>query len=150
MFKDRKKLMIIIKTAILLGIAVVAFFAGKRVGAATAQPGSQSDPLVTLSYLEKRLKDGGISQGNGESASFEAVTLVKGSKLTLSNGSEAVVIEGNGTVFGGDLINLTGGEAFKEGTNVVLYSDYLAAGSGRGIKALGKMKIYVKGVYSLE
>jgi len=150
MFRDRKKLMIIIKTAILLGIAVVVFFAGKSVGAATAQPGSQSDPLVTLSYLEKRLKDGGISQNSTDSASFEAVSLAKGDRLTLDDGTEAVVIQGNGKVFGKELINLTGGEAFKEGTNVVLYSDYLAVGTGRGIAALGKMQVYVKGGYSLN
>ena len=149
MFGDRKKLMIMIKTAVLLAVGAAVFFAGKRVGAATSQPGSQSDPLVTLSYLEKRLAEGGIVSGTG-SVSFEEVSLVSGEKLTLYDGAEAVVIRGNGTVFGSGLISLTGGELFKEGTSVVLYSDYLAAGSGCGIKASGTMRVYVKGGYTRE
>ncbi|MBQ6090955.1 MAG: hypothetical protein IJL07_06815 [Lachnospiraceae bacterium] len=147
MLKDRKKLIVLIRAAVLLAVAVAVFFAGREVGAASSQPGSQSDPLVTLSYLEKRLKEGGTASGTAAAATFEAVSLASGEKLTLSDGAEAVVVRGNGTVFGG-LVSLTGGEMFESGTSVVLYTDYLAAGTGCGIKASGSMRIYVKGSYS--
>lgn len=147
MLKDRKKLIVLIRAAVLLAVAAAVFFAGREVGAASSQPGSQSDPLVTLSYLEKRLKEGGTASGAAAAATFEAVSLASGEKLTLADGAEAVVVRGNGTVFGG-LVSLTGGEMFESGTSVVLYTDYLAAGTGCGIKASGSMRIYVKGSYS--
>jgi hypothetical protein len=145
MIRDKKKLITIIKIALLLAVGAVLFFTGKKVGAATVQPGSQSDPLVTLSYLEKRLGEGVTTSANGSGAGFEVVSLASGDRITLNDGAEAVVIRGNGTVFGQGLISITGGEMFTEGTSVVLYSDYLAAGTGCGIKASGMMKIYVKG-----
>ena len=139
MLKDRKKLIVLIRAAVLLAVAAAVFFAGREVGAASSQPGSQSDPLVTLSYLEKRLKEGGTASGTAAAATFEAVSLASGEKLTLADGAEAVV---------GGLVSLTGGEMFESGTSVVLYTDYLAAGTGCGIKASGSMRIYVKGSYS--
>ena len=150
MLKDRKKAIGLMRAAVALAAAAVIFFAGKEVGAASSQPGSQSDPLVTLSYLEKRLKEGGAGISGGSVSGFESVSLSAGEKLTLGDGAEAVVIRGNGTVFGDGLISLTGGEMFNEGTNVVLYTDYLAAGTGCGIKASGSMRVYVKGSWSKQ
>ncbi len=149
MLKDKKKLVVLIRAAVLLAVGVAVFLAGKQVGAATGQPGSQSDPLVTLSYLEKRLKEGGTTAEGAAAASFTSVSLSSGNRLTLGDGAEAVVVHGNGTVFGEGLISLTGGELFKEGTSAVLYADYLAVGTGCGIKASGSMKVYVKGSYSV-
>ncbi|MCR5431535.1 MAG: hypothetical protein K6E95_03145 [Lachnospiraceae bacterium] len=148
MIKDRKKLLLLAKVAALLVAAVIVFWAGKEVGAATAEPGSQSDPLVTLSYLEKRLKEGDMYGKSGGGMSFTEVSLTSGEKLTLDDGAELVVIRGNGSVFGQGLINITSGELFKEGTSIVLYSDFLAAGTGCGIKASGTVKTYVKGGYT--
>jgi len=149
MLKDRKKLVFLIRAAVLIAVGIALFFAGKQVGAATGEPGSQSDPLVTLSYLEKRLKEGGATTGGSGGSTFSPVSLSSGDRLTLDDGGEAVVVRGNGVVFGEGLISLTGGEMFKEGTNVVLYADYLAAGTGSGIKASGVMKVYVKGTYTV-
>ena len=150
MIKDRKKLILLIKAAVLLAVAAAVFFAGKEVGASTTGPGSQSDPLVTLSYLEKRLKEGGTTGNSYDGASFTEVSFSAGEKLMLDDGAEAVVIRGNGSVIGQGLVNLTTGELFKEGTSVVLYSDFLAAGTKCGIKASGTMKVYVKGGYSID
>lgn len=146
MVKD-KKVIFWIRAVVLIAVAAAVFFAGREVGAASSQPGTQSDPLVTLSYLEKRLKEGGVTSGSAGSAAFESVSLSSGEKLTLADGAEVVVVRGNGTVVGG-LISLTGGEMFDNGTSVVLYADYLAAGTGCGIKATGSMKVYVKGSFS--
>ena len=150
MIRNERKTTMLLKAAGLMAVMAVVFFTGKKVGAATAQPGSQSDPLVTLSYLETRLKEGGVSGTTGSGTAFREVSLTAGEKLTLSDGAEAVVIRGNGSIFGGGLINLTSGEMFKEGTSIVLYSDFLSAGSGCGIKASGSMKAYVKGSYTIN
>lgn len=147
---NRTKKFIYIGAALL--IAAVFFTAGTKVGAASTQPGSQSDPLVTLSYLNQRLGEGGTSSvGSGSSStSFTQLKLTSGQKLTLKDGSEAVVYSGNGKVFGTTgLISLTGGELFGSGKSVVLYTDYLAIGSNSGIEAKGNMTVYVRGSYSL-
>lgn len=146
MTKNVKRIICIVAAVLVGGLC---FTAGTKVGAASAQPGSQSDPLVTLSYLNSRLE--GTSSDSGQastSVGFKQIKLTSGQKLTLKDGSEVVVYSGNGKVFGTTgLLSLTGGELFSSGNSVVLYTDYLAIGGNSGIEAKGNMTVYVRGGY---
>ena len=143
-----KKRIVIFIVAFISAVAV--FGAGAAFGAGSAQPGSQGDPLVTLSYLESRLS-GYSGNGGGGSAGFTRVSLTKGQSLILDDGSELVVYSGNGTVLGTTgMMSLTGAEMFPAGTSVVLYTQFLGIGGSSGVKAGGNMTIYVRGGYSLE
>lgn len=137
-----------------LAAAVVLFGAGAAYGAGSAEPGTQGDPLVTLSYLEKRLSEtGNFTDARTQTASegFSRVELAKGQSLILSDGAEFVVYSGNGTVLGTTgLISLTGGEKFNTGTSTVLYTLYLGIGGTSGVKASGSMVLYVTGGYRIE
>lgn len=137
-------------TAVLI-LCVGSFGAGRIFGAGSSEPGSQGDPVVTLSYLNARLAEAGGgtgTSGNIEAESpgaFKQVKLEAGETLMLSDGSELVVYSGNSSVLGNaGLIDLTDGSLFKEGTSTVLYHVYLAVGGNSGIKASGKMIIYVR------
>ena len=98
MVKD-KKVIFWIRAVVLLAVAAAVFFAGREVGAASSQPGTQSDPLVTLSYLEKRLKEGGVTSGSAGSAAFESVSLSSGEKLTLADGRKIAKVHPPKPVF---------------------------------------------------
>jgi len=147
MIKDKRKLKIIAAAAVTLCVICIVFYAGTRVGAAASQPGSQGDPLVTLSYLEKRLTDSSGNSGAGSGAAFEKVTLSAGETLVLEDGGELVLTSGNATVYGEGLVSLTGGEFFESGISAVLYTDYLSVSDKSGITVKGKAVAYVKGSY---
>lgn len=147
------------KRKILAAIAAVAllvagFTAGTVYGAQSAEPGSEGDPIITLSYLNSRLDEmGGVSTAENASVStgFKKVTLTKGQSLTLDDGGEMVVYSGNGTVIGTTgLLSLSGSELFGPGTNVVLYNHYMGLGAYSGVKATGNMTVYIKGEYSIR
>lgn len=141
----KKKILIFIAAIV---ICVACFGSGMILGAGTAEPGSQGDPLVTLSYLNSRLAE--LGQGSAAS-SYKQVKLTSGQKLTLSDGSELIVYSGNASVTGtAGLMSLTGGEMFPEGTSTVLYNLYMGIGDNSGIKAGGSMTVYVKGGYSVK
>ena len=155
-----KKRLLIFIIATLSAIAL--FGGGYAFGAGSAQPGSQGDPLVTLSYLESRLADisgdnsqitgnGGVISNNGTSAGFSRIDLLKGQSLILSDGSEMVVYSGNGTVLGTTgMMNLAEAQMFPAGTSVVLYTQFMGIGGTSGVKAGGNMTIYVRGGYKIE
>ncbi len=155
-----KKRLLIFMIATLSAIAL--FGGGYAFGAGSAQPGSQGDPLVTLSYLESRLAgitgndtantgNTGTGSGNGISAGFARIDLTKGQSLILSDGSEMVVYSGNGTVLGTTgMMNLAEAQMFPAGTSVVLYTQFLGIGGTSGVKAGGNMTIYVRGGYKVE
>ena len=146
----RKKIIIAV---IVVSLMLAAFRTGMAFGAGSVAPGSQGDPLVTLSYLESRLE--GISGGAASVASsdggFSRVSLTKGQSLVISDGGELVVYSGNGTVLGTTgMLSLSDSQMFPAGTSAVLYAHFLGIGSASGVKASGDMTIYVKGGYRIE
>ena len=146
----RKKIMIAV---IAIAALLAAFKTGMAFGAGSAEPGSQGDPLVTLSYLNSRLEgiSGGTAVQTDGGGGFLRVSLTKGQSLLLSDGAELVVYTGNGTVLGTTgMLSLTDAQMFPAGTSVVLYSQFLGIGGNSGVKASGNMIIYVKGGYRVE
>lgn len=167
------------KTKILVGICAVLlaaamFGAGAVFGAGSSQPGTQGDPIVSLSYLDSRLSElekkltgtvadnaagteksltAGTSDGTGGQAgkAFTQVKLTKGQSLILADGSVAVVYSGSGTVLGTTgLVSLSDGELFALGNSVVMYTPFLGIGASSGISASGAMTVYVMGEYEIK
>lgn len=153
------------KIAIFLAIVAAAaglFGAGMAFGAG-GEPGSQGDPIVTLSYLESRLAALGHNNGQdtdltandtsraGTDGGFNRLTLNKGQSISLSEGCMLIVYSGNGKIGeGSGMLNLSTGEFFGSGTSAVLYSIFLAPENGSLVDALSNMTVYVMGKYELR
>lgn len=125
---------------LMAGIAVLTgallFCSGMTVGAATNEPGSASDPLITLSYLEKRLEHAG--------SGYECITLKKGETLFLSQGAQVILYTGSAKV-SGSLIDVTEGTLAQEGTKAVKYHSYLAPADESGFTADATCVIFLSG-----
>lgn len=130
----------------ILFMGIFMFRAGMSAGAASSQPGSVGDPLITKSYLEKRL-----SEIQSNTSSYIKVSVAKGKTITASAGTELILYSGSGTVIGSNgLLNLSSGELFKQGTILALYSIYFSPSNSSGMKATSNMVLYVKGKYSVK
>lgn len=127
-------------------VGIVFFQAGLKAGAASSQPGSSGDPLITKSYLDQRL-----SKLDSEKQSYEKVTVKKGKTLTASAGTELIVYRGSGTITGSSgLLNLSSGELFEKGTSIVLYSLYFSPASSSGITAGSELTVFIRGGYQIK
>ena len=120
--------------AVLIG--TVLFCSGMTVGAATNEPGSVGDPLITRSYLEQQMEK--LSTG------FECITLKKGENLTLAQGAQVILYTGNATIVG-NFIDTTAGSLASEGTKVQKYHSYLAPADESGFTAEGTCVIFLSG-----
>lgn len=134
MDKTKRKQLGITGVAVLTG--VVLFCSGMKVGAATNEPGSAGDPLITRSYLEQQLE-----QVRGE---YKCLTLKKGEVLALTQGSQVVLYSGSATV-NGNLINLTEGSVVSAGNKAEKYHSYLVPADGSGFTAEATCVIFLSG-----
>ena len=124
----------------LIGAAVLAgtllFCSGVQVGAATNEPGSAGDPLITLSYLEQRLEK--------SSSGYECITLKKGELLSLAQGSQVILYTGTASVLE-NLIDITTGSLIGGGKKAEKYHSYLAPADGSGFTAQTTCVIFLSG-----
>ena len=134
MKKNRKNKLLIMGAAIL--ISTLSFYSGMQVGAATNEPGSAGDPLITLSYLEQRLE-----QSN---SGYKCITLKKGELLSLAQGSQAILYTGTASVLE-NLIDITTGTLFSGGAKAEKYHAYLAPADGSGFTAQTTCVIFLSG-----
>lgn len=132
--EHHKKKRLQLAAALLAG--VVLFGSGMKVGAATAEPGSVGDPLITQSYLELRLSQ--FSEG------YECITLSKGATLELPQGAQVVLYTGSAKVKG-SLIDMTAGVLASSGTAAERYHIYLAPADGSGLTATTACVVFVSG-----
>lgn len=140
----KKKIGIVIS---FIAIIFIVFKVGLEVGAATTEPGSAGDPLITKSYLDKRLEE----LSGGGSGGYKKVTINKNEALTASEGTEIILYSGSATVKGQDgLINLSSGELFKSGNTMVKYNIFLSPDSDCGIKANTTAILFIKGNYNIR
>lgn len=134
------------KKWLLAGLVIVlittAFATGHYAGAASKTPGGVSDPLVSLSYLEKRLA--------AQNGSMEKVKLEKGECLTGSEGTGIVLMGGSVTAAGGNLLDVTQGSLTKENTSMFLYHNYIVTEDGAGCEALSSCTVFVSGEYTVK
>ncbi len=123
-------------TGIAVLVGAVLFCSGMTVGAATNEPGSAGDPLITLSYLEKQLE--------GMNSGYRCITLKKGETLSLAQGAEVILYTGSASV-AGSLIDTTAGSLGTAGTKIQKYHSYLAPADGSGFTAEATCVIFLSG-----
>lgn len=126
---------------ICLAIGLAGFQAGRMVEAGSSEPGSQSDPLITKSYLDERL--------SGVSGGMTPVTLSKGQTVYLSDGAIVLLYKGNASIASGSLINMSEGSVFGSGNSLVMYNSFLSAGE-TSVSAKGSVTLYVGGACSVR
>ena len=136
------------------------------------EPGSASDPLVTLSYLNEtflgqimtqvdqkiaaRNAQLGISAGSGASAAsnFTVVTLTSGQVLTGDIGCEVMLRVGTAVCVSPSspgLIDETAATALNNGSALVQNHLYMMTIEGRGVRATaGTTKLLVRGPYTIQ
>jgi len=132
--KTKKNKFLLIGAAVLTG--TLLFCSGMQVGAATNEPGSAGDPLITLSYLEQRLEQ----TGNG----YQCLTLKKGEYLSVSQGSQIILYTGTASVLE-NLIDTTVGSLVSGGAKAEKYHSYLAPADGSGFTAETICVIFLSG-----
>jgi len=146
--------------------------------ALAAGGGSQSDPLVTLSYLTQTVQPDILRQaeeradvrqkdltaqfenqirqlqsGAGDGASYQVVTLAAGERLKLEVGCEMMLRVGSAAVSSGTepaLIDMTTGGTLANGGALVQNHLYMATIPDRTLSAgAGTVKLLMRGGYSL-
>lgn len=150
-------------------IAVIVLISGVTL-LANASPGTSSDPLITLSYLngpfrtlisgdintalsritsrigtaESRITDE-LTLARGAAANtFEYVTIANGTLLTLPAGSEIMLREGTVTLSGGTLIQNTGTPGDVSSGNLAPNNMYIADGQVKLMASGGSAKVWVR------
>lgn len=140
-----------------------------------AEPGSNQDPLVTLSYLNETFMDsimqkvdqkiavrnsqiaqqlgGQISGTSGTAASFTVVTLSSGQILTGDIGCEVMLRVGTASCVSPSspgLIDETSATTLNNGGALVQNHLYMMTIEGRGVKATAATtKLLVRGSYTV-
>lgn len=133
--EKRKSRKFFVAGAAVLG-GILLFCSGMTVGAATNEPGSAGDPLITLSYLEKEME--GITDG------YECITLKKGETLFLAQGAQVILYTGTASIEG-SLIDTTEGNLATAGTKAQKYHAYLVPADESGFTAEGTCVIFLSG-----
>lgn len=128
-----------------IGIAVLtagAFLSGHYAGAASKTPGSEGDPLITLSYLEGRLA--------GHGGGLQRVQLNRGQRIIGKAGTSIIVFGGSVTAAGGSLVDVTQGVQAEEDTSMFLYHSYIVPEENAGCEALSSCTLFVGGEYTIK
>ena len=130
---------------LLAGLAIVAVCTA----AVLANTGSESDPLVSKSYLESVFMNTVKTE-----TSFEVVSLSKGQKLVGDAGCELILRQGQATIFAtakGGLSDVTIGGDHPDGTDMPAnHLLIVPVGDGRGITARSDVLVMVKGNYAIR
>ncbi|NCB51833.1 MAG: hypothetical protein EOM54_08140 [Clostridia bacterium] len=149
---------------LVLAVAVVA--AGVGAYAATNY-GTQSDPLVTVSYLTDTLEPSIQSNFDGQLAAameqleaafeadlanatgtFEVVALTNGQTLSGGAGCEILFRSGSATAVGA-ILDVSTGASVSSGASLTANHLYMTSASGDGVKAGGAVTLLVRGVYTI-
>lgn len=134
------------------------FFAGLMAGlvivavctaVVLASTGSESDPLVSKSYLESVFMNTVKSE-----TSFKVVSLSNGQRLVGDAGCEMILRQGQATIFAttkGGISDVTIGGDHADGTDMPAnHLLIVPVGDGRGIIARSNVLVMVKGTYAIR
>lgn len=140
---------------VIMAVAVFSIFA-LNADADIMEPGSESDPLVTKSYVDKvlfNLKQY-VDSNSGGSASFEIVYMEQGQQVMGDKGTEIILRSGMAIVVdsgNGGLADITEGKDIISGENVMQnHLLIVPRDDGRGIKAENNnVVMLVKGDYTV-
>lgn len=147
----KKKNIILLCVALIAAVAVTGF----------ATPGSQDDPVVSLSYLTehvipeiKAYVDEALGKSNAASAGFEVVTVPAGTRVIASASTELILRQGKATVIAtqkGGLADVTAGYDLANNSNAP--SNHLLivpVDDGRGLAMQTDGIVMIKGTYKTE
>lgn len=150
------------KTLIICLAAAVLVLAGVTVYAATSY-GTESDPLITKSYLDEVLLpeleesfqqelDSALAGSGG--GSFTVLTLSKGQTVTCEVGCEILLRIGTASVVAGDtpgLVDTTTAGTLNNGGALTANHLYMVTIKGHGITATANtVKVLISGSYTVE
>ena len=125
-------------------LVVSAFYGGTKVGAAQNTPGSAYDPLITQSYLEKRL-------AQMDFVGFVRVSVAKNKILTLEESGQLLILSGTANAVGDSgLVDMSEGILLTEDLSVMKYHLCMAPAAGSGIKATTACTVFVTGGYTVK
>lgn len=153
---------------VLAGILILAVGVGVGAYAASAF-GTQSDPLISKSYLDDVLTpqlqadfesqiDESTQQLEQEingvessiSGNFSTVTLTAGQVLEGSVGCEIVLRLGSAAAYGTTgLTDLTSGAVVSNGSSVTANHLCVVSAANEGVKASGSVTLLVRGTFSI-
>lgn len=138
--KGRPLLLAALSVFLVIALAAVTF--GTLARAFDAQPGSEDDPLVSRSYVDRYVK-------------FSVVNLSAGQSLISSApGVEVIVRAGKATAIGtdaGGVADLTAGLDLKTGREIALnHLMMLPRADGRGVYARTDLVLMVRGPYEVK
>ncbi|MBQ8526025.1 MAG: hypothetical protein IJ460_04845 [Clostridia bacterium] len=148
------------KTVLIVSICVCALSA-----AVFASPGSDGDPLISLSYITDKLlpeiysyvdsKVAEVSAGGSSAApSFVVVDVKKGQKVVCEAGCELILRMGSATInaspSGGLSDVTTGGDLTQNTPMPANHLLIVPVSDGRGITMTADGKVMIKGTYTLQ
>lgn len=155
------------KWKIILLIALVAVVSAGVGAYAASNYGTQSDPLVTLSYLNDTLAPAMRGEFDAQlyaavddleekvqtdianaSGSFKVVTLASGKTLSAAAGCEILYRSGT-AVSVGALVDVSAGTEVAAGTALTANHLYTASAAGDGVKASASVTLLVRGTYTI-
>ena len=141
---------------LLIALAAVLVFS-INVKADVAEPGSEADPVVTKSYVDKVLADlkQYVDSKSGNSASLEIVYMEKRQHILGDKGTEMILRSGIATAVdsgNGGLADVTQGKDIVNGENISQnHLLIVPREDGRGMKAENdNVVVLVRGNYTLE
>lgn len=137
------------KAALVLVIALTAAVAFAAGAYASGGFGTQSDPLVSMSYLTDVLTPEVVEDVTGE-IRFRQVTLRRGQTLSAEAGCEIVLRSGTAECTVDGLIDSTDAQTLEQDDDLEQNHLYLVADKGEVLQANGAVKLLVKGSCSVE
>ncbi len=141
-------------------VVLVLLLAGVAIYAADSY-GSQSDPLITKSYLDsvvqpqmeaelkQQLSDAAAQMRSSTPGEFAELTLTAGQTLRCGAGCEILLRSGSASA-AGELADTTAGAGVSAGSALSANHLYAAVNDSSGITAGSSVKALVSGVYSVE
>lgn len=154
--KKMRRATLTILVAVLAMTAIASF----------ATPGTNEDPLISLSYINDTLlpeiygyineKIDSLTNSNqtSESSEFKVIDVKKGQKIQGGNGCEMILRMGSATINAsksGGLSDVTDG--YDLGQDEQMPANHLIivpVGDGRGITMTANGKVMIKGTYTLK
>lgn len=151
-----------------LAAFVVVALVFTAVGAyAASNYGSQSDPLITMSYLTKTLQPTMESNFNNAvtnamtqlekqfeselNGAFKAVTLESGKTMSCNAGCEVLFRSGSAGVTGSSgMLDVTAGSVTNANGSMSQNHLYMAPADGSGFTAKNNVTVMVRGTYTVS
>lgn len=145
--------------SVLLVLLLMTFSLAQAVTA-----GGNSDPLVTLSYIEKRFSEWmttientyvkkGTASGDIQTPQYEVVTVKAGQRIIFSSSVEVILRSGTASAiasFNGGLSDLTAGVDLAQGTKIAHnHLLLIPRDDGRGLLAQTDLYVMVRGKYTI-